>query len=87
MKNGAMGLIKIPVARHTLQLPPGLPARMPVGADVAAAEPAVVGAIVIRTEMLRGVDGATAPPGEDHHRRGRPGCLGRRIGTLLTGLA
>ena len=31
-----MGLIKATLTRHTLQLPPGLAARMVIGADVAA---------------------------------------------------
>jgi hypothetical protein len=82
-----VGLIEISLTRHTLQLPLGLAARMPIGADVAAAEPAVIGAILIRTEVPRGVDRASASPGEDHHRGWRTGCLGRCIGALLTGLA
>ena len=40
MKERAMRLIKIALARDTLQLPPGLAAGMPIRADVAAAEPA-----------------------------------------------
>src|SRR5262249_19086207 len=87
MKQRAVGLIKIAVARHTLQLPPGLATRVPIGADIAAAEPAVIGTIMIRTEMPRGVDSALAPPGEAHHRRGRAGGIGTRIDSLLTRFA
>jgi len=60
---------------------------MPIGADVATAEPAMIGAILIRTEVPRGVDRAPTSAGEDHHRRGRAGSLGMRIGSLLTRFA
>src|SRR5215467_1546127 len=84
MKQRAVSLIKIAVARHTLQLPPGLATRVPIGADIAAAEPAVIGTSMSRTAMPRGVDRASAPPGEKHHRRGRAGGFGTRIDSLLT---
>src|SRR5262249_48451187 len=87
MQQRAVGLIKIAVARHTLPLPPGLATRVPIGADIAAAEPAVIGTIMSRTEMPRGIDRASAPPGEEHHRRGRGGGLGTRIDSLLTRVA
>ena len=87
MKDGAMRLREIALARDTLQLPPGLAAGLPVRADVTAAEPAVVGTIMIRTEMLSSVDSASAPPGEEHRRRGRAGGLGTRIDSLLTRFA
>ena len=44
------------MARDTLQLPPGLAAGMTIGADVAASEPAVIGAIGLGTEVRLGVD-------------------------------
>jgi len=47
----------------------------------------VIGAIVIRTEVLRGVDGASAPSGEGEYSRWRPCCLEAGIGAPLTGLA
>ena len=87
MKEGAVRLIKISMTRDTLKLAPGLAAGMPIRTDVATSEPAVIGAIVIRTEVLRGVDGASASSGEGDHRRGRPGGLGASISPLLTGLA
>ena len=71
----------------TLQLAPGLAAGLAVGAEVAASEPAVVGAIGLRTEVRLGVDGAPASSGESDDRRGLTGCLGAYIGSLLTGLA
>ena len=43
MKDRAMGFIEIAVARDALQLAPGLAAGMPIGADVATSEPAVIG--------------------------------------------
>jgi hypothetical protein len=60
---------------------------MAIGTDVAVTEPTVIGAIVIRTEGLGGVDGAPASSGDEHHRRGRAGSLGTRIGSLLTRFA
>jgi hypothetical protein len=47
----------------------------------------VIGAIVIRTEVLRCVDDAPAASGEGDHRWGRPGDFGVSISPLLTGLA
>ena len=87
MKDGAVRLIEISLARDTLQLPPGLATGVPISPDVAASEPAVIGAIVMRTEVLRGVDGASAPSGEGEYRRWRPWRLGAGIGALRTGLA
>ena len=48
----------------TLKLAPRLAAGVPISADVAASEPAVVGALWIGTEMMLRVDGASAPSGE-----------------------
>ena len=84
MKDRAVRLRKIARAGDTLQLAPGLTAGMAVGADVAAPEPAVIGAIVIWTKVLRGVDGASASPGKDEQGRWRAGGLGTRFGSLLT---
>ena len=61
--------------------------RKSIGAEVAASEPAVVGAIGLRTEVRVGVDGAPASSGESDDRRGLTRCLGASIGSLLTGLA
>jgi hypothetical protein len=87
MKDGAVRLIEISMARDTLKLAPRLAAGVPIRTDVAASEPAMIGAIVIRTEVLRGVDGASAPSGEGEYRRWRPWRLGAGIGALLTDLA
>ena len=88
MKDRAVGLIEIAVARDTLQLAPGLATGMPIGADVAAAEPAVIGSnrdpdrsahevsTVRRRPRVKVITG-----GGDARR------LGARIGALLTGLA
>jgi hypothetical protein len=87
MKDSAVRLREISIARDTLKLAPGLATGVPIRPDVATAEPTVLGAIVIRTEVLRGVDSASASPGEDHHWRGRAGGLGTRIDSLLTRFA
>jgi hypothetical protein len=87
MKDGAVRLREIALARDTLKLAPGLAAGVPISPDVAASEPPVIVAIVIRTEVLRGVDGTSAPSGEDEESRWRSCCLGAGIGALLTGLA
>ena len=58
MKDGAVRLREISIARDTLKLAPGLATGVPIRPDVAASEPTVIGAIVIRTEVLRGGDPA-----------------------------
>src|SRR5262249_61928261 len=62
-----MRLLEIAMARHTLELPPWLAARMPVGADIAPAHPAIVGARIIRTELLLCIDRASASPCTREH--------------------
>jgi hypothetical protein len=68
MKNRAMGFGEIPVAGDTLQRATGLAAGMPMRANVAMSEPTVIDAIVIWTEVLRSVDGASAASGAGEHR-------------------
>src|SRR6266446_8146753 len=58
--------------------------RMPVRAEIATAQPAVIGAVVIWTEMLRSVDGAPASSGEGEHKRGCARRFGWCIGAFLT---
>lgn len=65
MENRAFGLIEISLARHTLELPPGLATGMAVGADVTSSKPAVVGAMGFGTEVCMRVDGAHTAMGED----------------------
>ena len=86
MEHGAVRLREIPVAGDTLQLAPGLATGMAVGANIAPPEPAVIRAIVLGTELPRGVDGAPASPREDDHRRWRARGFGTSIEPLLTGL-
>src|SRR5215475_6057554 len=74
---------EIALARDALELAPGLA----TGMAIAAAEPAVIRAIVIGTKMPRGIDGAPASPRQDDHRRWRAGGLETRIECLLTRLA
>jgi hypothetical protein len=71
MKDRAVRLRAIALARDTLQLAPGLAARISIGADVAPCEPAVTGAIRLWTELLLRVDSASASSG------GAPGAVGR----------
>ena len=88
MQEGAVGFVERAVTGDTLKLPPELAAGMPLGVDVAASEPARIGAIVIRTALMRGGDGASTAPGEEHERGGgRTGRLGTRSAALLTRLA
>jgi hypothetical protein len=42
MKDGAVCFVEIPVARHALELAPGVAPGMPIGTDVATAQPAAV---------------------------------------------
>ena len=86
MKDRAVRLREVAVAGDTLQLAPGLAAGMPIGADVAAAEPAMVGTIRLGTEVRVGVDSAPAASGEGDEGRWRARRLGAYIGSLLTGL-
>src|SRR5882724_10971942 len=87
MKWRPVGLLKISVTRHTLQLPPGFAARMPVGPDVAPAFPAVIGAVLVGAELRRRVDGAPASSGA--HEQGWRGTRGLWTGIsgVFTGVA
>ena len=87
MKDGAVRLREIALARDTLQLAPGLAARISIGADVAPCEPAVIGAIRLRTELLLRIDSASMSSGEEHHRWWRTGRRGTSIEAVLTDLA
>src|SRR5262249_43540178 len=60
---------------------------MSIRTDVAPSEPAMIDAIVIRTEMLSRVDGAPASSGEGEHRRGCARPFGGCIGAFLTRVA
>ena len=77
MAKRASGLREIALARDALELTPGLAAGMTVGADIAAAEPAVIRAIVIGTKMPRGIDGAPRPRVKMIIGGGEPGAWGR----------
>lgn len=87
MQEGAVCFGDIPVARHALQLAPGLAPGMAIGTDVATAQPAVIGAIRIGTKVSLAVDGTPAASGAGDPRWRRPRCCGASIGPLLTGLA
>jgi hypothetical protein len=84
MKDGAVSLREISMARDALKLALGLATGMPIGADITPSEPAVIRTIRIGTEVRWGVDSASASSGESEERRWRAGGLGTRIGTLLT---
>lgn len=69
MEDRAACFIEVAVAGDALQLPPGLATGMPIGADIAAAQPAMVGTIRLWTEVRVGVDSPSAPLGATDDRR------------------
>ena len=69
MNNRAVGLGAIPVTGDARQLASGLAAGMTIGTQVPASEPAVIGAILIRTVMRLRIDSASASSGEGEERR------------------
>ena len=69
MKDRAMGLIEVSVARDTLELSPGLSAGMTIGAQVAQSKPAVVRTIRDRTEVGLRINSAPASACEGDDRR------------------
>jgi hypothetical protein len=85
MKHRAMRFIKISLARDALKLVPRLATGMSIGANIAAAEPTVIGAIRSRIEGRVRVDSALAASGKGEDRRWRAEDLGACIGALLTG--
>src|SRR5215831_18567261 len=87
VKDRAMGFREIALAGDALQLPPGLATGMPIGADIAAAQPAMVGTIRLWTEVRVGVDSPSATSGITDDRRWEAWRLGLRSGCLFTGCA
>ena len=87
MEDRPAGFREVAVAGDTLQLPPGLAARMAIGTDVAVSQPAVIGTIRLWTEVSVRVDNPSATSGEGDHRRGRTRRLRTSVGSLLTGRA
>jgi hypothetical protein len=85
LKLRPMGLLEVAVTRHTLQLPPWFAAWMTVGANVAASRPAIIGAVLARTEPLLSVNRALASSRGGERRRRGTQCPGVGIGRLLTG--
>ena len=63
MKDRAVGVVEVALTGDTLQLPPELAAGMAIGADIAAAQPAMIGTIRLWTEVRVGVDSPSATPG------------------------
>src|SRR5215510_15845704 len=66
------------MARHTLPLPPHFATRRPIGADVPPSGPAVIGALLVRTQVRLGV--AAAPPSPREGEHGGRGGRSRRTG-------
>src|SRR5215813_10012434 len=83
----AMGFRERALAGDALQLAPGLAAGMTIRADVAAAEPAMVGTIWLGTEVGARIDRPSATSGERDYGRWRAGRLASCLGPLRTGLA
>lgn len=69
MTERAVGFVEVSVTGDTLQLPPGLATGMPISADIATAQPAMVGTIRLWTEVRVGVDSPSAPLGATDDRR------------------
>src|SRR5439155_4241427 len=61
--------------------------RKSIGADIAAAQPAMIGTIRLWTEVRVGVDSPSATAGVTENRRWEARRLGLRIGCLFTGCA
>src|SRR2546426_11919354 len=70
-----MALMEIAEAGNALKLTPWVAARVPVGADVAASQPTVVGTIQVGTELILAVNRALAAPCIGDQRRRRTRCL------------
>ena len=87
MKDRAVGFVEVALTGDTLQLPPGLATGMSIGADIAAAQPAMIGTIRLWTEVRVGVDSPSATPGVTDDWRWEARRLGLRIGCLCTGSA
>ena len=87
MKDRAVGFGEVSLTGDTLQLPPGLATWMAIGADLAAAQPAMIGAIRLWTEVRAGVDSPSAILGVTDDRWWEARRLGLRIGCLFTGCA
>ena len=85
MKDRTVGFVEVSAAGDTLQLPPGTTTGMPIGAEVAASEPAIVGTIRGRTEVRLGVDSPLAAAGEANEGRWEVRRLGACCGPLFTG--
>jgi hypothetical protein len=86
MQSRGVGFVELPAPGASLPLPPGLTAGMPMGMDVAASEPAVVGTIRLWTAVRVRVDRPSASSGEAEDRRWRARCLGGYLGALRPGL-
>src|SRR5262245_45232993 len=56
MKERAVGLQKVPLAAKAMKLTPRPTARMPIGTQVAQAQPASIVTARMGTEMLRSID-------------------------------
>ena len=69
MKDGAVRLREIALARDALELVSGLATGLAVGADIAAAQPARIGTIRLWTEVRVGVDSPSATLGVTDDRR------------------
>ena len=85
MEDRTACFIEVAVAGDALQLPPGLATWMPIGADIAAAQPAMIGPIRLWTEVRVGVDSPSATSGGRDDWRCAARRLGLRIGCLFTG--
>src|SRR5215813_11217019 len=87
MKERAIGFEKVALTTAAIQLPPRATAGMTVCTDIPQTGPAAVATVGIRTELVRGVDLATASPCRDDTRWRANGWFTVRLDGLLTRLA
>ena len=84
MKNRAMMLGKIAVARGAVQLPPGAATGMAIGPQVVQPQPAAIVTIGVRTKVLQGVDGTGTAVRERHGIGPLRRCWNSLVDLLVT---
>src|SRR5688572_14080441 len=84
VKRRAMSLPKIAVAAQTHELPPAAPIRMPVGANIAPVDPAMIRTGGMGAEVATGIDLSATTSGQEHTGWRRTGCSRVRPALLFT---
>ena len=84
MQRRAVRLLEIRVTLGVLQLPPRFAAGMAIRADIAASHPPVIETIVIGTELMSGIDCASASSRAQKQGWRGGGCLRAGLDDMLT---